>query len=185
MSTIVQKRATYQDILDLPENIVGEILNGQLETHPRPAPKHLLAASSVGEELTGPFQKSRGGPGGWWILDEPECHIEDETFVPDLAGWRKERMPKLPDTAWFEVVPDWVCEVISPSSVRRDRVTKMAIYARLGIAHLWLIDPITQVFEAYQLHTGHWLLLAAYADADVVSIAPFAEHTFSLSVLWE
>jgi Uma2 family endonuclease len=182
--SIAIKPACYEDILNLPENIVGEILNGKLETHPRPAPKHALAASSIGGELENPFQKGRGGPGGWWILDEPECHIEGETFVPDLAGWRKERLPKMPDTAWFEVVPDWACEVISPSSVRRDRVTKMAIYAQLQIQYLWLIDPLAQTLEAYQLQDGHWLLLKSYAEDDSVSIAPFAEHTFSLAVLW-
>lgn len=117
-------------------------------------------------------------------MDEPECHIDEETFVPDLAGWRKERMQKMPDTAWFEVVPDWVCEVISPTSIRRDRVTKMAIYARLQIQYLWFIDPIAQTLEAYQLHEEHWLLLSSYADDQAVSIAPFAEHTFSLAVLW-
>lgn len=185
MSNLALKLATYQDILDLPENIVGEILNGQLETHPRPAPKHALAASSLGGELSYPFQRGRGGSGGWWILDEPECHIEGEIFAPDLAGWRKTRMPKLPETAWFEIVPDWVCEVVSPSSVRRDRVTKMAIYARLGIAYFWLIDPIAQTLEAYQLQERHWTLLASYADDQMVSVAPFAEHSFSLANLWE
>ena len=184
MSVVMQKRATYQDILDLPENMIGEILNGRLETQPRPAPKHAYASSSVGIELGNPFQRGSGGPGGWWILDEPECHVQDETFVPDLAGWRKERMPKLPDTAWFDIAPDWVCEVISPSSVRRDRVTKMAIYARLQIQYLWLIDPLAQTLEAYQLHESHWLLLNSYAEEQEVSVAPFAAHTFSLSVLW-
>lgn len=185
MSNLALKFATYEDILALPENMVGEILNGQLETHPRPAPKHAFAASSLGGELFSPFQRGRGNLGGWWILDEPECHIEGEIFVPDLAGWRKVRMPKLPETAWFEIVPDWVCEVVSPSSVRRDRVTKMTIYARLGIAYFWLIDPIAQTLEAYQLLERSWVLLASYADDDNVEVAPFAEHQFSLANLWE
>lgn len=185
MSNLALKWATYEDILALPENIVGEILNGQLETQPRPAPKHALAAGSMSGELSSPFQKGRGGPGGWWILPEPECHVEGEIFVPDLAGWRKQRMPKLPQTAWIEVVPDWVCEIISPTSVRRDRVTKMAIYARLGIAYFWLIDPQAQTLEAYHLQNSHWSLLASYADEQMVSIAPFAEHSFSLANLWE
>ena len=185
MSNPALKPASYEDILNLPENVVGEILNGYLETQPRPAPKHSLAASSIGAELVSPFQKGRGGVGGWWILDEPECHIEDEIFAPDLAGWQKARMPKLPETAWFEIVPDWVCEIISPSSIRRDRVTKMTIYARLGIAYFWLIDPQAQTLEAYQWHEGRWLLLGSFADDDMIEIAPFAAHRFSLANLWE
>ncbi|NOQ35002.1 MAG: Uma2 family endonuclease [Methylococcaceae bacterium] len=185
MSNLAFKEVSYDDILDLPENIVGEILNGQLETHPRPAPKHALAATSMAGELVLPFQKGRGGSGGWWILVEPECHVDTEVFVPDLAGWRKLKMPKLPETAWFEITPDWVCEIISPSSVRRDRVTKMEIYARLGISYFWIIDPIAQTLEAYQLQNKHWVLLKSYADAEEIAIAPFAEYSFSLANLWE
>ncbi len=185
MPNLATKQATYQDIIDLPENIVGEIINGQLETHPRPAPKHAVASSSIGAELVAPFQKGRGGPGGWWILDEPECHLGSHVLVPDLAGWRKQRMPDLPETAWFDVVPDWVCEVLSPSSARVDRIVKMPLYAQLGVLHLWLIDPNLQTIEAFQLHDSHWLLIGAFANDQAVSIAPFAEHTFSLSDLWE
>ena len=101
MVNLAEKHATYQDIIDLPENMVGEIIKGQLETHPRPAPKHALASSSIGAELLSPFQKGKGGPGGWWILDEPECHLGSDVLVPDLGGWRKERMPSLPQTTWF------------------------------------------------------------------------------------
>ncbi len=185
MSNLAIKHATYQDIINLPENIVGEIINGQLETHPRPAPKHALAAGSIGDELISPFQKGRGGPGGWWILPEPECHLGSHVLVPDLAGWRKQRMPTLPETAWFDIVPDWVCEILSPSTARLDRIVKMPIYAQLGVVHLWLVDPILQTLEAYQLHDSHWLLIGSYDYDQAVSIAPFAEHTFSLSDLWE
>ena len=143
------KQATYQDIIDLPENIVGEIINGQLETHPRSAPKHALAAGSLGAELVSPFQKGRGGPGGWWILPEPECHLGTHVLVPDLSGWHKQRMPTLPDAAWIDVVPDWICEILSPSTARLDRIVKMPIYAQLGVAHLWLVDPMLQTLEAY------------------------------------
>ncbi len=179
------KQATYQDIIDLPENIVGEIINGRLETHPRPAPKHAVASSSIGAELVSPFQKGRNGPGGWWIIDEPECHLDHDILVPDIAGWRRSKMPALPATAWFDVVPDWVCEILSPSTARVDRIVKMPIYARLGVAYLWLIDPILQTLEAYELHDQHWLLTGSYADDQQIAVAPFNEHTFSLSDLWE
>jgi Uma2 family endonuclease len=185
MSNLAIKQATYQDIIDLPENIVGEIINGQLETHPRPSPKHAVASSSIGAELVSPFQKSRGGPGGWWIIDEPECHLSTHVLVPDLASWRRLGMPVLPEAAWFDVVPDWVCEILSPSTARLDRIVKMPIYAQLGVVHLWLIDPILQTLETYQLHDSHWLLIGTFANDQDVSIAPFAEHTFSLSDLWE
>lgn len=185
MSNLAVKQATYQDIIDLPENIVGEIINGRLETQPRPAPKHALAAGSIGDELISPFQKGRGGPGGWWILPEPECHLGPHVLVPDLAGWRKQRLPVLPETAWFDVVPDWVCEILSPSTARLDRAVKMPVYAQLGVTHLWLIDPLLQTLEAYQLHDSHWLLIETFADDQPVSIAPFSEHTFSLSDLWK
>lgn len=185
MTNLAVKQATYQDIIDLPENIVGEIINGRLETQPRPAPRHALASSSLGAELVSSFQKGRGGPGGWWILPEPECHLGPHVLVPDLAGWRKQRMPVLPETAWFDVVTDWVCEILSPSTARLDRSVKMPVYAQLGVAYLWLIDPLLQTLEAYQLHNSHWLLIETFANDQPVSIAPFSEHTFLLSDLWE
>ncbi|MGJ0491623.1 Uma2 family endonuclease [Methylobacter sp.] len=185
MTKTAFRHASYQDIIDLPENIVGEIINGHLETHPRPTPRHALASSSLGAELVSPFQQGKGGPGGWWIIDEPECHLGSHVLVPDLAGWCRHRMPTLPETAWFETVPDWVCEILSPSTTRVDRIVKMPIYAELGVGYLWLIDPVLQTLEAYELHDRHWLLSGSYADDDPIAIAPFAEHTFSLSDLWE
>ena len=185
MGNTAEKLASYDDILDLPDNIVGEIIYGQLHTHPRPAPKHALAASSVGGELFSPFQRSNNGTGGWWILDEPELHLGEHVLVPDLAGWRKQRMPSLPETAWFEVVPDWVCEVLSPSTARTDRVEKMPVYARQGVAFCWLIDPVLQTLEVYKLHEGQWLLQQSLKDDEMVSAEPFASHEFSLGNLWE
>ena len=108
------KPATYDDLFELPEHIVGEIIGGRLITHPRPAPKHARAYSSLGIELGGAFDLGRSGPGGWWILDEPELHLDADIVVPDLAGWRRERLPKLPGTVWFELAPDWIGEILSP-----------------------------------------------------------------------
>ncbi|MDD2660594.1 MAG: Uma2 family endonuclease [Methylococcales bacterium] len=185
MSNLAVKQASYQDIIDLPGNIVGDIINGRLETHPRPAPKHALAAGSLGAELVSPYQNGRGGPGGWWISPEPECHLSSHVLVPDLAGWCRQRMTALPEIAWFDRVPDWACEILSRSTARLDRVIKMLLYAQLGVVHLWLADPLLQTLEAYQLHDSHWLLIGAFANDQAVSIAPFYEHTFSLSDLWE
>ena len=124
------KRATYEDVLNAPENKVAEILDGELFLSPRPAPRHAAAASSLGGRVGGPFDGGIGGPGGWWILDEPELHFGEHVLVPDLAGWRRERMPAIPDVAFFTLAPDWVCEVLSPSTARIDRGEKLPIYAR-------------------------------------------------------
>ena len=178
------KAATYENLLELPEHIIGEIINGRIETHPRPATKHALASSALGGELFFPFQKGKGGPGGWWIIDEPELHLDSHVLVPDLAGWKKENMSILPDTAWFEVVPDWICEILSPSTAKIDRVEKMPIYAHLGVSHFWLIDPQLQTLEVYELHRGQWVLLETIDNDKAVSIAPFQDISFPLSSLW-
>ncbi len=176
--------ARYEDLFDLPETLVGEIINGRVVTHPRPAPRHARAYSSIGGAIFDPFDRGQGGPGGWWILDEPEIHLHDDILVPDLAGWRRDRMPRLPETAWFELAPDWVCEILSPTTAKLDRKEKMPIYARWGVAHLWLVDPDLRMLEAYAIHAGQWLLLATLSEADPVSLPPFDAITFDLSRLW-
>ncbi len=121
MSDTAKKLATYDDLLAVPDILVAEIVHGQLHTTPRPTPKHTRASSSLGAEISFPYDKGRGGPGGWWILDEPELHLDTHVLVPGLAGWQRERLPELPDTAWFELPPDWVCEILSPSTTHLDR----------------------------------------------------------------
>jgi Uma2 family endonuclease len=176
--------ASYDDIVNLPENLVGEIIAGELITRPRPAPRHALASSFLGGKLTRPFGEGADGPGGWWILDEPELHLDPHVLVPDLAGWRRERMPRLPDGAWFELAPDWVCEVLSPGTARVDRVQKLPIYAGAGIGHVWLLDPGLHTLEVFENRDGKWLLLAAFKHDDTVSIVPFDAITFQLGALW-
>jgi Uma2 family endonuclease len=184
MVDTARKIATYEDLFDLPENLVGEILHGELHTHPRPAPKHARAYSALGYSIGGPFDGGLGGPGGWWILDEPELHLGGDILVPDLAGWRRERMPELPETAWFELAADWACEILSPSTARTDRALKMPIYAREAVGHLWLVDPDLRTLEVYALHDGRWTLLATLKDDDPVSQPPFDAVTFPLDTLW-
>jgi Uma2 family endonuclease len=176
--------ATYADIEALPRHVVGEILFGVLHTHPRPAPRHGRASSRLGAELDGPFDRGRGGPGGWIILDEPELHIEGHIVVPDLAGWRRERLPRLPDKAYFETPPDWVAEVLSPLTVRIDRTDKMRIYAAFGVGHAWYIDPVARTLEVFTLAGDKWLLAATFKDDDAVTAPPFEAHAFPLDVLW-
>lgn len=185
MNKPAERHATYEDILNLPENLVGEILGGRLTTHPRPAPKHAHAYSALGYTIGGPFGGGIGGPGGWWILDEPELHLGGDVIVPDLAGWRRERMPALPETAWFELAPDWVCEILSPATARTDRAVKMPIYAREDVPHLWLVDPDARTLEVYRLQDGdHWLLLATLKEDEAVSQPPFDAIAFPLGSLW-
>jgi len=178
------REAQYEDLFDLPDNLIGEILNGQLITQPRPAPKHARASSIIGGELVPPYDQGRSGPGGWWILFEPELHLGRHIMVPDLAGWRRERMPSFPEEAYFTLAPDWVCEVLSPGTARTDRVVKMPIYAQQGVEWLWLVEPILHTLEVFRLHEGHWLLEAAWQEADEVSAPPFDGIAFSLGGLW-
>lgn len=176
--------ASYEDLLDLPEHLVGEIVAGRLHTHPRPAPRHARAYSSLGIAVGGPFDQGLGGPGGWWILDEPELHLDGHVLVPDLAGWRRERMPRLPDAAWFDLAPDWVCEILSPATAKLDRAEKLPLYAGLGVAHAWLVDPDLRTLEAFENRDGRWLLLAVLENDASVALAPFAAAPFSLACLW-
>jgi Uma2 family endonuclease len=176
--------ATYQDVLASPENMVAELIRGALHLHPRPAPRHARASSSIGGELYGPFDRGRGGPGGWVILDEPELHLGSDVLVPDLAGWRRERMPTLPASAWFELAPDWVCEVLSPGTRRLDLTEKRHIYGEAGVAWLWLVDPEDRTLEAFELRAGAWVLAAALADDAEARVAPFDAVAFPLSALW-
>ena len=176
----------YQQLLALPEGVVGEILDGQLHVHPRPSGPHGFAASSLGYDLIGPFQRGRGGPGGWWIIDEPELHFvrDTEIDVPDLAGWRRERMPLLPRGHRYTVVPDWVCEVLSSSTESVDREIKMPIYAQFGVAYTWLLDPRAHTLEAYALEAGRWREIGHFKEAQAVSVAPFDAVTLHLDELW-
>jgi Uma2 family endonuclease len=178
------KPATYADLFDLPENVIGEIINGRLSAQPRPAPKHARAYSSLGIELGGPFDFGRNGPGGWWILDEPELHLGYDILVPDIAGWRRERMPKLPETAFFELPPDWICEILSPSTARVDRVEKLPIYAANGVKHAWLVDPDLRTLEVFENQNGKWLLLTVLEHNAAVAQPPFDAVSFDLGALW-
>ena len=177
------RRATYQDVLDAPAHRVAEIVDGTLYTHPRPAPPHARASSALGGKIGNPFDYDAGGPGGWWIIDEPELHLGEDIVVPDLAGWRRERMAQLPDTAYFALAPDWVCEVLSASTRRLDLHGKRPVYAREGVRHLWLVDPTDRTLEAFELRGGHWVLIASAKDDDPVGVPPFDAVTFSLGEL--
>jgi Uma2 family endonuclease len=184
---VTKHRATYDDIVALPDNVVGEIVGGELFVSPRPAFRHGVASSVIGADILGPFHGPPGGPrgpGGWWIVDEPELHLGEDVLVPDLAGWRRTRMPKAPTTAAIELRPDWVCEVISPSTAKLDRGRKMGVYARVGVPHLWHVDPLGHTVEVYEPREGSWTLLAVATGDDKARLEPFAEVELDLSRWW-
>ena len=178
------KPATYEDVLAAPEHMIAEIIDGELSLHPRPALPHAAAASSLGGELVPPFSRGRGGPGGWVILFEPELHLGADILVPDFAGWRRERLPELPNAPYIELAPDWVCEVLSSSTQRHDRVRKMRVYARERVKHVWLVDPEAQVLEVLRLEQDNYLIALRAAEAERVRAEPFDAIELDLAVLW-
>ncbi len=182
---MTRKPATYADLEALPSNQVGELVNGELHVSPRPAARHALAASHLGGELHGPFDRGRGGPGGWILLTEPELHLGRDVLVPDLAGWRRERMPRVPDVVGFTLAPDWLCEVLSPSTSRLDRFRKLPVHAREGVRHVWLVDPLQYTLEVFRLEGSHYLLVGTHEDAETVHAEPFEALALELRVLWE
>ncbi|WP_044246425.1 Uma2 family endonuclease [Chondromyces apiculatus] len=181
-----QRPATYADLEAVPEHLVAEIIAGTLYVSPRPALKHVLAASTLGMILGPPFQLGMGGPGGWWIMDEPELHLDDDVLIPDVAGWRWERMPEFPETASTSLAPDWVCEVLSPSTAPDDRYDKLPVYGREGVGLVWLIDPIKRAVEVHHLGAGgRYVMDAVYRGDEVVRVVPFEAIALPLSALWK
>lgn len=185
-SALPKKRpATYADLFELPDNVVGQIIDGNLIVSPRPAPPHAIATSYLGGELVGPYGRGRGGPGGWLILFEPELHLAEQILVPDLAGWRRERMPQAPTTAWFELAPDWICEVLSPSTAVLDRTRKLEIYRQYGVPWLWFVDPPSRTVEVLKL-SGHDVVVAGNFGGDGMKrLPPFDAVEIDLGALWD
>ena len=160
-------------------------MNDELVTRVRSTGKHILTASNIGAEYYGPYQKGRAGPGGWWILREPEVHLKlnEVVVVPDLVGWRKSRMPHIPDTHKFTVAPDWVCEILSPSTTCVDREIKKPLYAHYGVKFLWIIDPLAVILETFELHGADWQSTGMFKGDSIVCAAPFEEKSVNLTSL--
>ncbi len=185
MADPAKRLATYQDVLDAPAHMVAEIIDGELSLMPRPAKPHAAAATALGEELGPPFKRGRGGPGGWILLFEPEVHLGPDVLVPDLAGWRRERMPVLSnETPHFTLAPDWACEVLSPSTEASDRARKLRIYAREQVLHVWLVDPLVRTLEVLRRVEREWRIIAVHEGDAVVRAEPFDAIELELSILW-
>lgn len=181
---MAKRPATYQDVLDAPEHLVAELIDGELILSPRPGGPHSSVASLLCAELIPRFWHGDGGPGGWIIIDEPELHFGERVLVPDLAGWRIGRMPSVPQGATFTVVPDWVCEISSPSTKRIDRKKKMPIYARAGVGHFWWIEPRGKTLEVMRRVDSKWLLVDIVSNDEKVRAEPFDEVVIDLARIW-
>jgi Uma2 family endonuclease len=183
MTTKPLKRgATYDDLRDVPDHFVAEMFDGDLYVSPRPALPHANAASALLSEIRRAFH--RKGPGGWVILYEPELHFASDVLVPDLAGWRRARLPHLPAEAYLTLAPDWICEVLSTSTEALDRGKKLRIYAREGVARAWLVDPLAHTLEVMSLEAGRWTQLGRYEGEAKVRAAPFDAIELELGALW-
>lgn len=187
MGKPAKRAATYDDVLRAPPHKVAEIIEGELVLSPRPPGPHAAAASALGEELGPPFKRGRGGPGGWIIVDEPELHLGHHVLVPDLGGWRRETMSAIANEPYFAIRPDWICEVLSPSTESFDRGAKIALYASAGVQHAWLVNPLQHTLEVLQLSAakpGQWVSLGVYQDEARVRAEPFEVFELDLSILW-
>jgi Uma2 family endonuclease len=178
-----ERPATYEDLLKVPDNMVAEIVEGELFASPRPANPHMRAAGRIYGLISGSFD---GGDdsGEWWILFEPEVHLDRDVLVPDIGGWRRERMPEIPYAASIDVAPDWVCEVLSPSTARLDRFYKLPRYAKHLVTHAWIVDPVIRGIEVYRLDGPHYKLVATFEGDQPVRIEPFESVELPLRMLW-
>ncbi len=179
-----KKPATYADLEALPAHVVGELIAEELYVSPRPAMPHTVVGSRLGGELSVRFDRGSGGPGGWIILFEPELHFGEDALVPDLAGWRRERMPRPPRTAAVSLAPDWVCEVLSPSTAALDRRVKLPVYARQGVRHVWLMDPEARTLEVLRLEEARYLPLVTHTGLAPVRAEPFEAIELDMAFLW-
>jgi Uma2 family endonuclease len=184
-----KRRATYEDLMQVPEWKVAEIIDGELVVSPRPATPHAYTGTVMIGDLGGPFNGPPGAPerpGGWWLLYEPELHFGDDVLVPDLAAWRHDRMPTIPNAAFITQAPDWACEVISPSTGRVDRARKMRVYGREGVSHLWFVEPLARTLEVYRLDQAErrWIVVENFGGDDAVRAVPFDAIALDLSRWW-
>lgn len=179
--------ATYAALLDLPDDVRAEVLGGEVVTAPAPLPRHAKVQRALGRFIGGPYDDDdgHGGPGGWWILPEVDVRFTPHDIVrPDLAGWRRDRLPDPWDARPIDVRPDWICEIVSPSNAAQDRVTKRKLYAEHGVPCYWLVDPLARTLEALRLEAGTWVDAGSHDEASVARIPPFVEVELAVGRLF-
>lgn len=176
--------ATYEDLKALPPTMVGELVAGELVASPRPSMGHGNVAGGLTAALWDPFRFGERGPGGWWLFPEPELHLGTDVLVPDLAGWRRDRVPTMPNTPFVEIAPDWVCEILSRSTASFDRMRKMPVYLRERVGHVWLINPPHRTLEVYRHEDGRWVAAGVFGQDQVARIEPFDAVELNLAKLW-
>lgn len=177
--------ATYEDVRDTPDHVVAELIDGALYTQARPRPRNADFMLGLGARLRDAFDDRLGLPERWRILAEPELHLDGRVLVPDLAGWRSNRYPSgHADVVGIEVAPDWVCEIVSPSTAAKDRVLKLPRYGEAGVAWAWIVDPRARSIEVYKSDGGLWTLLRAVLDAELIALEPFESLELPLASLW-
>ncbi len=185
MAEPIRRPAGWEDILAAPGDVKAEVLGGDLILHPRPLAPHGLTQAALTGELSRPYYRGIGGPGGWWFVIEPDVAFGAHDIVaPDLAGWRRERMPVLATERPVLLAPDWVCEVVSPSSARRDRIHKAGLYLSGGVPYYWLLDEGLRSLEAFEAQAGRWVRLGAWTDGDTASVPPFEAVQLEIACLF-
>lgn len=182
MAKTANRPATYEYLLRVPEHLVAEIIEGELHTSPRPRSRHARTAGKIYAIVSRAFEDGDGGPGGWWIVPEPEVIFGSDRLVPDIAGWRRENIPEFPDVAAWTVIPDWTCEVLSTGTAQLDRMHKLPIYARHGVEYTWIVDPLQRTIEVFHLESGRWSLLNVSGGNDAAPIEPF--EAIEIPTLW-
>jgi Uma2 family endonuclease len=181
----VSEPATLADLDALPPGVIGEIIEGVLYTMTKPRMRHQRTAMGIGSDLRGPFDLGRGGPGGWWIVTEPGIELPNTPEIsPDVAGWRRERLPEPPDDEPIRVVPDWVCEVLSKTTRRHDLLVKMPYYAKIGVVHAWVIDLEARLLIVHRLESGSWRTIGTYSDETEAQIEPFDVVALNVADWW-
>ena len=185
MTEPARKEAIYEDLYTISDNMTGEIINGELIVTPKPSPRHARAAVALGSKIPPRYDFGEGGgPGGWIILSEVEIMFGKDLLVPDWSGWKKERFPGWPENNWFAIAPDWVCEILSPSTAGNDKITKMDIYARFEVSYYWLVDPRDRILETFVLKSGTWARVGGFMENAKVKAEPFIELEFDLGTFW-
>jgi len=173
MSANPRRLATYADLARLPEGTRAEVIGGEVQLFDSPLPRHGRVQSGLLGSIGGPFDFD-GAPGGWWILPTVDVELGVHDIVsPDVAGWRRERVPKFPASRPIAIVPDWICEIVSPSNERHDTIRKADLYFRCRVPFYWLVRPDERTLQAWRHSELGWIVAGTWTDGDKVGIPPF------------